>query len=676
MIGVLYSKEVVTEYCLKTLNLMKKLSLYFKNLATVCVLATTLSGAAQSPCNSSFIYSINPGGIVTFTSTTTNTTSITAFNWAINNVFGVYTGPNPTMTFSANGGYYITLQTTNYSPSCTAQSTQSFVINNASCGLIANFYYNSGTNGATTFINQSSGTDPGVTYAWDFGDNSPISTLVSPVHTYSADGVYSATLVANNNFTNSCVSTKILNISVCSYAPIVPSYSFTQNAGGNVTFTSTSTGVISATTYTWGTYNTYFNNSNIPFATGVNLTQSSTTFSANGWHYTYLTIVNPITSCGATLTQSINVNNTFQPCNLNASFGATQGNGGSMTLNNYSSGTLTGTTYSWNFGDGTNGTGLSPIHTYSADGLYTATLTANNNTTNTCISSVVATVKVCGYNAMTAGFVSTINNGGNVTFTSTSTGTTLSTNYTWINYNFSPNIVFASGTNVTQASTVFPGNGTQNVYLTITDPITTCANTASQTILVNSACVADASFSITSTNTPQVWNVLPTSPLNVTAAFWTWGDGATSNTLYTSHTYTIAGYYPICLSVTVNCGTSNTYCNNWYVFKGSNSNEMIQVDVVDPATVGIRNNSVNQSFITISPNPNNGSFNLNMTALNKEVIIIVNDLTGKVIYSETAYINNGKLAKEINLTETPAGIYFLNVVSDGQTLHKKMVIEK
>jgi PKD repeat protein len=47
------------------------------------------------------------------------------------------------------------------------------------------------------FTSQSRGTPP-LTYAWDFGDNSGISSLQNPSHTYSASGTYTVNLTVTN----------------------------------------------------------------------------------------------------------------------------------------------------------------------------------------------------------------------------------------------------------------------------------------------------------------------------------------------------------------------------------------------------------------------------------------------------------------------------------------------
>ena len=67
--------------------------------------------------------------------------------------------------------------------------------------------------------------------------------------------------------------------------------------------------------------------------------------------------------------------------------------GVAVNFNGSASSSPAGTTltYAWNFGDGATGTGVSPAHTYTAWGTYTAALTVtdSNNVTNTATAQVI-----------------------------------------------------------------------------------------------------------------------------------------------------------------------------------------------------------------------------------------------------------------------------------------------
>jgi microbial collagenase len=98
---------------------------------------------------------------------------------------------------------------------------------------------------------------------------------------------------------------------------------------------------------------------------------------------------------------------------------------------------------------------------------------------------------------------------------------------------------------------------------------------------------------------------------------WSWGDGTTDNIEYTSHTYTAAAHYNVCLTVTDANGCANTYCENDSLYRTTqNSNIVAQVNVVGNGTTGINKAPVNRS--TIYPNPANNQLNINFaSAVNK-----------------------------------------------------------
>lgn len=104
------------------------------------------------------------------------------------------------------------------------------------------------TNSSTDLIGQQ------MTYAWDFGDGSAISTLPDPSHVYTDDGVYTVSLTATN--ADGCDNTRTLNVTIydlpavnggpdvsaCPYTDITLTgsgaiaYTWTNNAQNGVPF--------------------------------------------------------------------------------------------------------------------------------------------------------------------------------------------------------------------------------------------------------------------------------------------------------------------------------------------------------------------------------------------------------------------------------------------------------
>lgn len=94
------------------------------------------------------------------------------------------------------------------------------------CGLPQSVTFNNNTNNANI-------------YAWDFGDGSPASTVMNPIHTYTAVGTYTATLMASNGCgTDTLVS---MPIQITGGAPVAAPQ--TVCAGQAATLSATGSGV-------------------------------------------------------------------------------------------------------------------------------------------------------------------------------------------------------------------------------------------------------------------------------------------------------------------------------------------------------------------------------------------------------------------------------------------------
>ena len=644
------------------------MKIFIRNVIILFTLLFTQKLTSQVFCSPNFIYTIN-GGNVTFTSTSAGVSSIsTNYYWNFGNNTNA-SGLNlivTNTTYTTNGTYTVTLYISSAVPSCSNQISYTINITGAitpTCSLISNFASSQGANGLVNFNNTSTGTVGGTTYFWNFGDATN-STSISPAHTYTSNGSYTVSLAANNNFTASCASTKTAVVVVNSICNLAANFTYTLGANGLVNFTSTSIGTNSFTNYRWT-----FGNGIV--LSGNNMTSTAQTYTANG---TYVVTLKDSTSnpaCVSQISQTINIGNVVNPCNLSANFSGA-GTNGVFNFNNTSTGTSAGVTYLWNFGDATTSPSVSPSHTYTNAGNYTVTLSANNNYSYSCVSTktTVISVSIC---SLASNFTHTVGANGLVNFSSTSTGTNALTGYSWN---------FGDGNNGNGANTSHVYNNgnyiaTLNAVNYSVNP--SCSDTSSHAITVNTnTCIANANFSIAPTATAQYWNVIPAAPANVSSAIWTWGDGSSSNTLYTSHQYSAAGTYSICLTVAVNCGATSSHCSSYYIFRSSeqDNSAMIYVNVIDPYIFMANSNIEMKSILyTIYPNPSNGDFNLNVSGLDYGLVkVSISNIIGTQVFETEVEASNGSLSKELHVNYLSNGIYFVKINSGKKEHIKKIVI--
>ena len=142
---------------------------------------------------------------------------------------------NPSHTFTTPGTYSVILAVTNVN-NCTDTILKDVVVN---MGPVPDFSADTACLGSTTIFTDLSTSDTTIiSYSWDFGDGSPLSTQPSPTHTYTSFGTYIVTLTIIN--ANGCVSTIAKNVLV---NPLpIPEYSYsTPNCfGAPVDFTNQS----------------------------------------------------------------------------------------------------------------------------------------------------------------------------------------------------------------------------------------------------------------------------------------------------------------------------------------------------------------------------------------------------------------------------------------------------
>jgi hypothetical protein len=150
--------------------------------------------------------------------------------------------------------------------------------------------------------------------------------------------------------------------------------------------------------------------------------------------------------------------------------------------------------------------------------------------------------------------------------------------------------------------------------------------------------------------------------------------------LFPSHTYSAAGFYNICVTITVSCASTASACSNTNVFKTAMNSESNAVAVVNVKNLmtGIKRQDIEDASVKIFPNPNNGEFEIILSGMQNQKIseIKVYDLLGQEVYSakETAPGNTGN--KKLMLSGLSNGSYLVTVTSEERTFKSKIIITR
>ena len=119
----------------------------------------------------------------------------------------------------------------------------------------------------------------------------------------------------------------------------------------------------------------------------------------------------------------------------------------------------------------------------------------------------------------------------------------------------------------------------------------------------------------------------------------------------------------MCIQVD-NAAWSNT---NW-----SNRKDAFAIYSTNCSAVGIDDLRNSSGEMIIYPNPSSGIFTVNLKNKTVETKICVHDVLGNCVLDKVAVKNTNQ---EIDLSSKPKGIYFLEIVSDGERAMKKIVLE-
>ncbi|HQQ94022.1 MAG TPA: PKD domain-containing protein [Bacteroidia bacterium] len=631
------------------------------------VSSQTINVTSASGCVLNANFSANSGGsgLMNFTNLSTGTSSTSTFAWnfgdgGTSNLF------SPAHTYSASGNYIVSLTVTN-SGTCVSTYTANITV----CAVMPSFTYTLGSNGQVFLTSTTPNTNSLTVYGWTV-TNGVFAQTTGPAGAFQN---YSLSVPANGTYTVSLyvaigVCTGMVSNTISVNNVTTPTCSITINTtpatGTLCNGSATVTGVIGlcggGPSYVW-----YPSMTSAVSAGGL----------CPGTVYTVVASSGGGTNCCPSISQVFTVGTTG--CNLNASFVYSTAPNGVVNFYNTSTGTVNPVQYTWygNFSMN-NPTIPNPSATFSANGVYTVYLYVQNSGLPGCAdSSVVQTITVSNVTGpcnLQASFSHTVGASGNVNFASTSSGTLANTVYFW---NFGDG---TTGFGINPAH-IYPSSGSYFVLMTAINNSVNCVNTTSMAINVTGInCVANSNFSVAPTPTPQFWTATPAFPWNITNAVWSWGDGTSSSGLYTSHSYSAAGLYSICLNVTVSCGASSSSCFTYSISKVSSASSMIQINVVPPALVevGLGNYvATDLNGIELYPNPNQGLVQIRLNSLSQEEISLqLSDITGRKVYEEILSGQLQESTKTLDLQALPNGIYILKVQQGAQSLSKKLVIRK
>lgn len=202
-------------------------------------------------------------------------------------------------------------------------------------------------------FNNTSTINGSVSYSWDFGDGSPLSTDASPDHTYSSLGSFTPRLVVTQG---ACGSTTQLNAHV-KIQDITVDFNSKLSACVNENIVFTSTVVPAATSYLW----------NFGDSTSSTIANPTHSYTKAG-DYEVTLQATDASGCTNKKTKTIKIN-TLPVANFGATFPSCL-----PFKVNFTDSSTNAAGYLWDFGDTLTSTNSTPVHTYKYSGTHSVSL--------------------------------------------------------------------------------------------------------------------------------------------------------------------------------------------------------------------------------------------------------------------------------------------------------------
>ncbi len=444
---------------------------------------------------------------------------------------------NPVYSYTSTGWHYLTLTVTDSLGFTSVKYDSIYLVPGptSNFSFAGNLCYNSGD--SISFTDLSSSPSGSITaWNWDFDDGS-FSSQQNPFHTFPAAGTYNVKLT----ITAGCDKDTVIPITI-KETPAV-GFTYLQQCSGIPTpFTDTtlltSTSILS---WLW----------NFGDSTPTSSSQNPVHAYANGGSYNVSLVVTSSQGCTDSVLLPVLVDYAPQIAFtvLNTCVGDTV-----LFQNQTTIGNGAAITYDWNFGDGSPNTSVvSPSHPYASANTYPVTLIA---TSGLCSDTLVQPVTITSPPTPAFSFPPINCQFNPVQFTDSSVGVNISS---WI-WDFGD----GDSAFVQNPIHVFSGNGPFTVTLTVSAG-NNCTATLSQQIQVTQS--PNAAFTSNNVCLGLPVSFTDISTLGpVTNWVWSFGDGDSSFTQNTLHTYATAGMYNAVLQVTNALGCSDTALQQVTVF--------------------------------------------------------------------------------------------------------------
>jgi PKD repeat protein len=643
-----------------------------KRIITLLAMIAYSFVAKACPFQGTVTHTLTSGASAQLYTAVFPSTNTYTYSWvpAVGATFSSTSISNPTVTFSANGTYYLCCIVT-YN-GCSTTICDSISINQA-LGCNASYSYSSSGN-TVAFGGIMTGSNSATTYSWIFGDgNTGIGQ--STVHTY-APGTYTACLIASN-VNPSCTDTFCSTITIAGGATACNA-AFTDSnlaSTNSVYFINQSTASSSSFFNYWS-----FGDGNT--STSINPLHTY----ANPGTYTVCLYMQDSSSAGIcydSTCQTIVVAGSTSSCNATMTYTS------SACLGVFVNTSAAGYTNAvWYFGDGTSAINLNQTvtHTYTGTGVYYpfVVVTWMVNGSPCTDTSALGQLYVNCPNASPCNAAFTVSSAGQVVyFTNTSSAS---------NSTFSSYWSFGDGgiSGSTNPIHTYANNGIYSVCLYIVDSSSAgiCTDSICQTITVggSSSGTCNAAFiDSVSGLTAMFYNLSTVSGGATYTSAWYFGDGFTSTQTNPIHTYNSPGVYTVCLVIISNNNCIDSFCQ---IVTVNNPNTVCNasfISTVQMCAVALSNTSTgsyntgvwvlgNGQYLPLNGNTitanytSNGTYNVCLVIADSNGMCADTACQAVVIFNCPTSMNNTSLLNQVAISPNPAtGFIQLNNTS-GQIL--------